>query len=72
MRHNINDKKQTAQAEQQEQRCQVCGRWSKNCRSEQDGLGNTLYCVCSRCLVERSDVEEVKLARCSFKRRGAK
>ena len=69
MRHSINDKKQTAQAEQQEQHCHVCGRWSKNCRTEQDGLGHILYCVCSHCLVNRGDAEEVKLARAGIRRR---
>lgn len=69
MRHSINDKKQAVQAEQQELRCHVCGRWSKNCRTEQDGLGHTLYCVCSHCLVARGDVEEVKLARAGIRRR---
>lgn len=68
MRHNMDNKKRPAQEKQQELRCHVCGRWSKNCRSEHDGLGNVIYCVCSRCLIERGDADEVMLARASMRR----
>ena len=69
MRHSINDKKQPSALVQQERRCNVCGRFSKECRYEADGLGHTLYCVCPRCLVEHGDADEVKLARLSIQRK---
>lgn len=47
------------------ERCEICGRYSENCKSRKDALGRYVYCVCSNCLMN-SSYQKAVLARRSL------